>query len=45
MTKAISDKDSLVKAMKAFNELPNDLNILNYKKSTIKYKLKQKLFR
>ena len=45
MTKAISDKDSLVEAMRAFNELPNDLKILNYKKSTIKYKLKQKLFR
>ena len=44
MTKAISDKDSLVEAMKAFNKLPNDLKILNYKESIIKYKLKQKLF-
>ena len=34
-----------VEAMKAFNKLPNDLKILNYKERTIKYKLKQKLFR
>ena len=45
MSKAISDKNSLVIAMRAFNKLPNDLKILTYKKSTIKYKLKQKLFR
>ena len=45
MSKAISDKNSLVVAMRAFNKLPNDLKILTYKKSTIKYKLKQKLFR
>ena len=45
MTKAISHKDSLVEAMRAFNESPNDHKILNYKKSTINYKLKQKVFR
>ena len=45
MSKAISDKNSLVIAMRTFNKLPNNLKILTYKKSTIKYKLKQKLFR
>ena len=43
MSKAISDKNSLVIAMRTFNKLPNDLKILTYK-SRIKYKLKQKLF-
>ena len=36
MSKTISDKNSLVVAMRAYNKLPNDLKILTYKKSTIK---------
>ena len=34
MSKAVSDKNSLVVAMRAFNKWPNDLKILTYKKST-----------
>ena len=44
MSKAMTDKNSPVVAMRAYNKLPNDFKILTYKKSTIKYKLKQKLF-